>query len=411
MATVKFILSKSQHQRKVQGNSSMIMLRYTHDKKTVLFYTHKNIEDHYWDCNLQCTKKAYPSCQSFNIYLSTFKQRIENIINQCMINNQEPNALLVKQLYLQQQKNVVKTSISFFDYCNHFIEQSKKHKSIQSIRSYNTIVKKLLQYQKYANVSLHWNSFDLSFYYDFLDFYTQVQGNHTNGFGTMIRVLKVILNDAFENNIHQNTTYKQSKFKAITEEVNNIYLNEEELQSIIDLDLSLQPTLQLVRDTFIVGCYTGLRFSDLSRINKENIKENCIKIKTQKTNQWVSIPILKPVNDILKKYNGFPFISQRETMNKYLKKVGYMAGINEQVIKVRSKGKTRIEQAFSKYQLITTHTARRSFATNMFKRGVPPKIIMKITGHQTEKSFNSYIKINNDENAELLLSYLSDDIL
>lgn len=94
-------------------------------------------------------------------------------------------------------------------------------------------------------------------------------------------------------------------------------------------------------------------------------------------------------------------------MNKYLKQIGELAGLNDIVIKVRSKGTTRVEQRLPKYQLITTHTARRSFATNLFKKGVPSRVIMLITGHKTEKSFNSYIKINSDENAELLLSYLS----
>src|SRR5690606_20604620 len=116
---------------------------------------------------------------------------------------------------------------------------------------------------------LHWNSFDLSFYYDFLHFYTSVQSYHTNGFGRVIKILKIILNDAFDKNIHNNTSYKHKNFKVLTEEVNNIYLSEDELQRIICLDLSFNPTIQSVRDTFIIGCYTGLRFSDISKINKQ----------------------------------------------------------------------------------------------------------------------------------------------
>src|SRR5690606_33566136 len=261
MSTVKFIVSKSQHQRKTGSKSSMVMLRYTHDKQSVLFYTHKNIEDGYWDKLHQCCKKSYASLLSFNAYLRTFKQRIEDIVNQCFIKSQNPTTVLVKQLYVEQQKNVINTSISFFDYCEQFIEQSKKHKCHSTVKTYRTIVNKLLQYQKYANVSLHWNSFDLSFYYDFLHFYTSVQSYHTNGFGRVIKILKVILNEAFDLNIHQNTAYKHKHFKVLTEEVNNIYLNEDELQHIISLDLSSHLTMQSVRDAFIIGCYTGLRFS------------------------------------------------------------------------------------------------------------------------------------------------------
>ncbi len=415
MATVKFILSKSQHQRKVNSKASMIMLRYTHNKKTVLFFTSKNIEDHLWDISNQCCKKAYSSHLSFNTYLRSFKQRIEDIVNQCLTNNQNPTASLVKQLYTQKQNAVASTSISFFDYCDQYIEQSKKHKCHSTIKTYTTVVNKLLQYQSYSNVTLHWQSFNLSFYYDFLHFYTSVQSYHTNGFGRAIRILKGILNDAFDNNIHQNVAYKHKNFKVLSEEVNNIYLSEDELKRIIDLDLSHNTTMQSVRDCFIIGCYTGLRFSDISSLNKEQISNNTIKIKTQKTDQWITIPLLEPVRNIMTTYrlssNGFPHVCNSLTMNKYLKQIGELAGLNEVVIKVRSKGVSRVEQRFAKYQLITTHTARRSFATNLFKKGVPCRVIMLITGHKTEKSFNSYIKINSDENAKLLLSYLSNDNL
>lgn len=415
MSTVKFILSKSQHQRKTNSKSSMVMLRYTHNKQSVLFFTQKNIEHDYWDTNNNCSKKSYPSHLSFNTYLRTFKQRIEDIVNQCFINNQNPTTSLVKQLYIEQQNTVASTSISFFDYCYQFIEQSKKHKCHSTIKTYKTVVNKLIQYQKYANVSLCWNSFNLSFYYDFLHFYTSVQSYHTNGFGRAIQILKVILNDAFDKNIHQNTAYKHKKFKVLTEEVNNIYLTEEELQRIISLDLPVNSTIHNVRDLFIIGCYTGLRFSDISSLNKEHISNNTIRIKTQKTDQWITIPLLEPVRNIMLSYrlspNGFPTVCGSITMNKYLKQIGELAGLNDIVIKVRSKGTTRVEQRLAKYQLITTHTARRSFATNLFKKGVPSRVIMLITGHKTEKSFNSYIKINSDENAELLLSYLSNGSL
>ena len=113
---------------------------------------------------------------------------------------------------------------------------------------------------------------------------------------------------------------------------------------------------------------------------------------------------------IMEKYkdqsNSLPKSFDNQVMNRYLKDIGEMAGINEDFLKVRSKGKERFEEAFKKYELITTHTARRSFASNMFKKGVPSRVIMKITGHRTEKAFSSYIKITDDENAELMLKHL-----
>ena len=94
-------------------------------------------------------------------------------------------------------------------------------------------------------------------------------------------------------------------------------------------------------------------------------------------------------------------------MNKHLKEIGRRAKIDSKFLKVRTKGRMRYEKTYKKYEQITTHTARRSFATNMFKRGIPSRVIMKITGHRTERAFSSYIKVSQDENAELMLRYLN----
>lgn len=416
MNNVTYILSKSQQQRKVNSSQSMIMLRYSFAKQTVLFSPYKSIDQNHWDTTHHCAKKSYANHQTLNAYLQLFKQKIVDIIHQCLLRNETPFPKYVKQLYVASlhQNSSSSTAVDFFDYCFQFVEQSKKHKAPSTIKTYVTVIHKLQQYQKYANVTLQWNSFDQSFYYDFLHFYTHIQSLHTNGFGRAIKILKIILNDAFDKNIHQNTAFKTKSFKVMSEDVNNIYLNEDELQRIIALDLSFNPTMQNVRDAFIIGCYTGLRFSDIATIDKEFVANNTIKIKTQKTDQWVTIPLLEPVRNIMSMYrlspNGFPKVGCSLTMNKYLKQIGELAQLNDMVVKVRSKGKTRVEQRLPKYQLITTHTARRSFATNLFKKGVPSRIIMSITGHKSEKSFNSYIKINSDENAELLLSYLSNDV-
>jgi len=117
------------------------------------------------------------------------------------------------------------------------------------------------------------------------------------------------------------------------------------------------------------------------------------------------------VREIMDKYkdnpNNLPKSVSNQTMNRNLKVLGDLAKINDKILKIRNKGKERIEENLLKYEMICTHTARRSFATNMFKRGVPTRVIMNITGHRTEKAFNSYIKISQDENAELLKEYFS----
>lgn len=82
-----------------------------------------------------------------------------------------------------------------------------------------------------------------------------------------------------------------------------------------------------------------------------------------------------------------------------------MAGIDEMVSKTISQGSKKRTETFPKYDLITTHTARRSFATNAYLAGVPTIAILKITGHKTEQAFLKYIKVSQEENARFMMEH------
>lgn len=291
------------------------------------------------------------------------------------------------------------------------LENGKNRLTASTIKSYRTALHKLEDYQDYSGNKLDWMSFDIDFYYDFMDFYTGIEGLTNNGFGKIIKNLKAILNSATEDGYNTFTDYQHKNFKAVREDVNNIYLSEEEISKLLKLDLSSDKIMERTRDLFVFGCYTGLRFSDFSQVKQEHIVGDILRIKTIKTSEWVNIPILPAVREIMDKYkdnpNNLPKSVSNQTMNRNLKVLGDLAKINDKILKIRNKGKERIEENLLKYEMICTHTARRSFATNMFKRGVPTRVIMNITGHRTEKAFNSYIKISQDENAELLKEYFS----
>jgi len=165
--------------------------------------------------------------------------------------------------------------------------------------------------------------------------------------------------------------------------------------------------LERVRDIFIIGSETGLRFSDLSKLNKENITpENTIRIKTEKVGKTIEAPITPKVRQIFEKYNyQLPKIPTNKNFNDYIKMVASRAGINEPVTIERSKGVFVIGQTVEKNELTTSHTARRSFATNAFLAGVPSISIMKITGHKTEASFMKYLKMSAKDNAIKMQSH------
>jgi integrase len=158
---------------------------------------------------------------------------------------------------------------------------------------------------------------------------------------------------------------------------------------------------------FIIGCDTGLRFSDLSRLTKDNINsDNTISIKTQKTGKVVVIPMTPRVKTIFEKYNYvLPDSISNQKYNEYLKDIARRANLKEPISTTRTIKGMLVTRTVEKWELVTSHTARRSFATNAFLADVPAIAIMKITGHKTESAFMKYIKMTAKDNAIKLQSH------
>jgi len=124
-----------------------------------------------------------------------------------------------------------------------------------------------------------------------------------------------------------------------------------------------------------------------------------------KTGNKVVIPIHPTVQRILDKYNGqLPRPISNQKTNDYLKEIGKICPeLQTKESRTYTKAGKRIIRNYDKWELVTTHTARRSFATNEYKAGMPTITIMAITGHKTEKAFMRYIKVTPDEHAKIML--------
>jgi integrase len=184
-------------------------------------------------------------------------------------------------------------------------------------------------------------------------------------------------------------------------------LCKEDLDELEKIDLSTHLKLERVRDLFLVGCYTGLRYSDYSILKPENIRAGLIEITQVKTKNLVVIPVHDAVNRIVAKYSGqLPKAVSNQKTNDYLKDVGERtACLQGEVVRFFTKEGKRQQTRHAKWELLTTHTARRSFATNEYLAGTPTLTIMAITGHRTEKAFLRYIKLVPSDDAKLLKDY------
>lgn len=275
-----------------------------------------------------------------------------------------------------------------------------------SIVVYRNCIKHVQSFAAAARRNIDFADFDYAFFADFTN-YLFAKNFGKNYVHKITSTLKTILREADRREISPDLKYKSDWIQVSREEPPKIYLNESELDKIAALDLSTNPRLDRVRDLFLLGCFTGLRYSDYGSLKPEHIVtkngRQFIDILTQKTRQRVLIPLRQVVVEMLQKYDGVPPQGiTNQKANEYLKELGELAGIEEPVLITTYRGGKRIDEVFKKFQLITTHTARRSFASNAFKAGVPVKSIMQITGHKTEKEFYKYIRLSGEEHAELI---------
>jgi integrase len=211
----------------------------------------------------------------------------------------------------------------------------------------------------------------------------------------MVQILKVFMSEAVDLGYTKNMAFKHKKFTATRTETDAVYLTEAEILHLYNFDLSHRPALAEARDLFVFGCWVGLRYSDYSNVKPENIVdvdgEKFIRIKTKKTKDVVYIPCNPMVLDIFSKYdsrpNKLPKAISEQPFNRYIKEAAKLAGMTE-------KGRLLSNPDAELWECISSHTARRSFATNYYLDGFPTIDLMRITGHKTERSFLHYIKIS-----------------
>jgi integrase len=281
--------------------------------------------------------------------------------------------------------------------------------SFRTIQEYKTTYKYLLEFQNENRVKIDFGNIDVNTLIDFRDYLTTVKEFSVNNIAKHIDNVRQFLRAATAAKIEIDIdTINPSMLRVARENAKSIYLNEKELELIYNIDLSHKPTHDRVRDLFAIGCNTGLRISDYNNIQPHNIKGDTLHIIQQKTGDPVYIPIHKIVSEIFAKYKGIapPKISDQK-LNKYIKDVCSMAGIVDKIEVQKTKAGERTKNVLHKWQLVTSHTARRSFASNLIKRGVPVHIIMAMTGHKKESVFLKYVKISPMEYGEMLREYMS----
>lgn len=287
------------------------------------------------------------------------------------------------------------------------LNRSKKRFQPATLKSMRNFVARFREYQEVKRRKIDFNDIDRDFYNDFVNFFIRKDFS-PNTIGRNIKYLKGFMRAAKEEGLHNNSATEHKDFTSFKTEVQEIYLTDAELKTLYELDLSQQPTLDITRDIFLVGCYTAQRYSDYSAISEKNIRRMAggiyvIDLTQRKTGERVIIPVRPELAVILEKYGFNLPHTYEQKINARIKEVCQLAGIDELVTIHSIRGGKNVSETFPKYKLVKTHTARRSGATNMYLAGIPTIDIMKLTGHKTESEFLKYIKVTKEETAHKLL--------
>lgn len=313
-------------------------------------------------------------------------------------------------------------------YAEWFIENSKNRRnkrtkkriSIRTIQDYSTTVRYIELFQTSEGLpKIKLTDFNREMYYNFIAFLEEKLQLSENTIGGHISNLKIFLKNAERENFNVCEDYKSGDFLEPQNETIDTYLSEDEINSIYRYEFK-NDRLDNARDWLIVGLWTGFRVSDLLNLNpKEHIKEGFFEKVNYKTGITTVIPIHVQVRAILKKRNGeFPRKISDQKFNDYIKQVCMIVGINERIDGAKKmtveipykdkKGKDiiikrqrKVRGKFPKYELISSHSCRRSFASNHYGK-IDTLTLMNCTGHSSERQFLEYVKITPKEHAEKL---------
>ncbi len=392
--TVNFYINKA---NKTPEQSIYVYIR-GFKGKTFVYNTGEKIIPKYWDLDKQQAKKSLIGAPELNQKLDSIKAGITRLIRQLETDARRAEKSLtpldIKEALDSYFNKGVYNDQTLFAALDEFEAVRKNNMAATTFKKITTLRNHLTEFQESEKYPVSFDTINMLFYDKFRQYQWTVKGNTNTTTYLWIKILKIFLNWATERKINTNLEFR--KFKIHSDPTEVVYLTNEELFKIVNLDLTDSPRLASVRDTFCFACFTGVRFSDVSRLQWSDIKNNVWHLRTIKTDDILQIPLNGYAAAIIERHkeDKQPLkVISNQKMNDYLKEVCKKAKIDEPTKIVSYIGKERKEEIHPKHDLIGTHTARRTFITLSLEKGMSPEVVMSMTGHKDYKTFKKYIKI------------------
>ena len=342
-----------------------------------------------------------------------------------------------------EPQGTVKEKQTFIEFVEEYIrecesgerlkQKSTKKVTAGTIKNYKGFLAQMKEYQRTRKKVIDWDDLDFDFYRDYKQYF--IEKNYSpNTIARHIKNMKTMLYAAKDLHLTTRDDFMSKQWSADREDVENVYIPEERLKEMYAFDMMDYQTMKAraekyakdneerktivhalqrelyrkklteARDIFVMGCLVGQRVSDYKRISKDMIEtiqgdRKFLHVVQVKTNKDVYIPYNDMMSDILDKYDGkLPKVYDQH-LNDRIKVVGLLLGWTEPAGLTERKGVLTYPSKKRFCDAIATHTARRTFATNAYKAGVPLSAIMSVTGHASEEMLRRYLKLNTKERA------------
>ena len=369
------------------------------------------IKARYWNRRKQ---RVYPNRETepynrhkeINLLLDEYEKKAKDFFNYCLLNGIPLTLKMVEDFFKGKAGDKRISKIGFNEAFEKYIESGKLTWEPNTIKNYITAKNYVFEFQKNTGIKLTFENIDFQFWDEFVKYSYQQRSNflmidskekylkvlRPNTLAKYRSVLVSFLVWANERGYYNGTDHV--KFKAPEHDIDIIYLTEAELDQLY-LHKFKNERLERVRDIFVFGCYTGLRYSDLMDLKQDHIYSDLIKKTTIKTNKAIEVPLLPMAKDIIDKYkDSFHVLPQYSDvkLNKYIKECCEIANIKTPFTISIYPGNKRQDITKPKYKFIVVHTARKTFINLAHKYDIPEGLIMDIVGQSEYRTFMKYRK-------------------
>lgn len=360
MASIRFNLNK------VRDHNYITLIYHTTSSSRLKMSMGEKVDIKYWDKKKQRVKPTHPNATTINNLLGEIVVFIERVRNDYKIKGVRLSATDLRNLL--QNRLYGKDDLLFKNYAVKWqSEMSIKKSTIKVVKNFVTKINEMYPDLSFDQVTASWHKGFVKRMENYSSSYTHL----------MLKKMKQITEAAYIDGIHTNLFYQSNKFLTTVNVSDKIFLNNDELNMLYDGLNEMSDVHRNATIIFLIGAYTGQRYGTYSNIDKKMVlykgEKKMISIRQlEKTEARVTIPVSDKLMTLLDmEYHKISL----QKINTYIKEACKIVGIKD-------------------WEKVTSHTARRSFATNAVLAGIDMHLIMKITGHKTESEFRKYVRID-----------------